>query len=84
GSMELLFRDRFYPFIHSSRMPLLILYAAIVCVYLAFAVQLEPDPETPKLFPDDDNYVKFDTLKADTFAREENTRRYEDEIYKTF
>ena len=75
GRLELLFRDVYFPFLMRFRYPILVLYGALVIIYIVFAAQLEPDPETPRLWPGDDNYNVYGEKLAELFAREDNPRR---------
>ena len=80
GFLELFFRDHYYPFIHRFGKVILGAFGVLLIVYIVSAAQLEPDPNTPRLFPDDDNYIIFSDEKSELFAREDNPRRVKVQI----
>jgi len=84
GTVEVFFRDKFYTWIIDGSPAgrkgcgskvVIALFSIYILVCIIFAAQLEPDPELPELFPDEDNYIKFPDIKAEFFAREDDPRR---------
>jgi len=57
------FERTFFSFISSFRIPLVSIWVILFVVYVTCAVQLQPDPEAPKLLPNHDPYMQWtDTL----------------------
>eukprot|EP00968_Pinguiococcus_pyrenoidosus_P015960 scaffold1499_cov255-Pinguiococcus_pyrenoidosus.AAC.36 len=89
GHVEVFFRDTFYPWIidgsaffgKSGRgkgcgsKVVLAVFSVYILVSIIFAAMLEPDPDLPEFYPDDDNYIKFPDVKAEFFAREDDPNR---------
>lgn len=76
GKMEKFFGDTLYPkVIHPHNKVVLLFFAALSIFYLAFAVQVEPDPNPPELFPSGNNYVEYQPTLASHFSGSNNPYR---------
>lgn len=73
GFLSHFFQQRFYPFIHQFRIPVVVILAGIVAFYIALGSRLEPESESVNLLPDDDQYMKVRT-KIDDYFSHSDTR----------
>jgi len=68
------FEHTFFHFVSSFRVPLVAVWVALFVVYAMCAMQLQPDPEAPKLLPDSDPYMQWTGALVEHFGAFNNPK----------
>jgi len=66
--------QRFFRFIYSFRIPLLVAWVVLFAGCASCAAQLKPDPEAPKLLPDSDPYMQWTDTLVEHFGALDNPK----------
>jgi len=66
--------QNFFRFIHSFRLPLVLVWVVLFVVSAMCAAQLQPDPDAPKLLPASDPYMQWTDTLVEHFGALDNPK----------
>merc|ERR1719204_3053342 len=74
-AIDQFFQYRYYPWIVKWRKNLLMASFLFFLIFSFLATQLEPDPETPQIYPNGNNYQEYSDAVSDNFASSTDTQQ---------